>query len=137
MKNILVTGGLGFIGSHTVVELLEANYNVIVIDDLSNSSIDIKDKIEKITNKSFKFYQNNVCDKNILEKIFSENKIDAVIHFAGFKAVGESVEKPIMYYENNLISTLYLCEVMKKHKCNKFIFSSHLQLYMVHQKSYH
>ena len=129
MKNILVTGGLGFIGSHTVVELLEANYNVIVIDDLSNSSIDIKDKIEKITNKSFKFYQNNVCDKNILEKIFSENKIDAVIHFAGFKAVGESVEKPIMYYENNLISTLYLCEVMKKHKCNKFIFSSSATVY--------
>ena len=134
MKNILVTGGLGFIGSHTVVELLEANYNVIVIDDLSNSSIDIKDKIEKITNKSFKFYQNNVCDKNILEKIFSENKIDAVIHFAGFKAVGESVEKPIMYYENNLISTLYLCEVMKKHKCNKFIFSSSATVYGTPEK---
>ena len=119
---ILVTGGLGFIGSHAVVELLDANYEVVVIDNLYNSSIDVIDKIKKITGKDFKFYENDVCDEEALEKIFTENKIDAVMHFAGYKAVGESVKKPIMYYENNLISTLHLCKKMLEHDCYKFIF---------------
>ncbi len=129
MKNILVTGGLGFIGSHTVVELLENGYDVIIVDNLSNSSIDIIDRIKKITKKDFKFYKEDVCNLNALNNIFSSNKIDAVIHFAGYKAVGESVKKPIMYYENNLISTLHLCEVMKKYNCNKLIFSSSATVY--------
>ncbi len=91
---ILVTGGLGYIGSHTVVELIENNYEVVIIDNLSNSKIETLDKLEKITGKKIKYYQNDVCDKESLEKIFKENKIDAVIHFAGYKAVGESVSKP-------------------------------------------
>lgn len=126
---VLVTGGLGFIGSHTVVELLNANYEVVVIDDLSNSSLDIKDKITEITGKDFKFIKDDVCNINALENIFKNESIDAVIHFAGYKAVGESVEKPIMYYENNLISTLHLCEIMKKYNCNKLIFSSSATVY--------
>ena len=95
---ILVTGGLGFIGSHAVVELLDEDYEVVVIDDLSNSSSDVVDKIKEITGKDFKFYEADVCDLDVLEKIFSEEKIDAVMHFAGYKAVGESVREPIMYY---------------------------------------
>lgn len=126
---VLVTGGLGFIGSHTVVELLNGNYEVIVIDNLSNSNIDVIDSIREITGKDFKFYQADVCDKEILDKIFSEDKIDAVIHFAGYKAVGESVQKPIMYYENNIVSTLHLCESMIEHGCNKIIFSSSATVY--------
>ena len=102
---ILVTGGLGFIGSHAVVELLNDGYEVVVIDNLSNSSLDVIDKIKEITKKDFDFYQNDVCDLDALEEIFSKNKIEAVIHFAGYKAVGESVREPIMYYENNLVST--------------------------------
>ena len=98
---VLVTGGLGFIGSHTVVELLNEGYEVVVIDNLSNASIDVIDKIKKITGKDIIFYEEDVCNIEALEKIFTENQIDAVIHFAGFKAVGESVAKPIMYYENN------------------------------------
>ena len=133
---VLVTGGLGFIGSHTVVELLNANYEVVVIDDLSNSSLDIKDKITEITGRDFKFIKDDVCNINALENIFKNESIDAVIHFAGYKAVGESVEKPIMYYENNLISTLHLCEVMKKYNCIN-LFSHHQQLYMELQKDYH
>lgn len=126
---ILVTGGLGFIGSHAVVELLDAGYEVVVIDNLFNSSIDVIDKIKKITGKDFKFYENDVCDLEALEKIFSENKIDAVIHFAGYKAVGESVKKPIMYYENNIVSTLHLCNKMIEHDCFKLIFSSSATVY--------
>lgn len=126
---VLVTGGLGFIGSHAVVELLDANYEVVIIDNLYNSSIDVIDKIKKITGKDFKFYENDVCDEEALEKIFTENKIDAVMHFAGYKAVGESVKKPIMYYENNLISTLHLCKKMLEHDCYKFIFSSSATVY--------
>ena len=126
---VLVTGGLGFIGSHTVVELLEDNYEVVIVDDLSNSSIDVIDKIKEITGKDFKFYEADVCDLDILEKIFSEEKIDAVMHFAGYKAVGESVREPIMYYENNLVSTLHLCKKMLEHNCNKFIFSSSATVY--------
>lgn len=126
---VLVTGGLGFIGSHTVVELLNEGYEVVIIDNLSNASIDVIDKIKKITGKDIKFYEEDVCDIEALEKIFTENQIDAVIHFAGFKAVGESVAKPIMYYENNLISTLHLCEVMQKYNCKKLIFSSSATVY--------
>ena len=126
---VLVTGGLGFIGSHTVVELLNEGYEVVVIDNLSNASIDVIDKIKKITGKDIIFYEEDVCDIEALEKIFTENQIDAVIHFAGFKAVGESVAKPIMYYENNLISTLHLCEVMQKYNCKKLIFSSSATVY--------
>ena len=126
---ILVTGGLGFIGSHAVVELLDEDYEVVVIDDLSNSSSDVVDKIKEITGKDFKFYEADVCDLDVLEKIFSEEKIDAVMHFAGYKAVGESVREPIMYYENNLVSTLHLCKKMLKHECYKFIFSSSATVY--------
>ena len=126
---ILVTGGLGFIGSHTVVELLEEDYEVVVIDDLSNSSIEVVDSIKEITGKEIKFYEADVCDLDALEKIFSEQKIDAVMHFAGYKAVGESVREPIMYYENNLVSTLHLCKKMLEHDCNKFIFSSSATVY--------
>ena len=127
--SILVTGGLGFIGSDTVVELLENDYDVIVIDNLSNSDIDVKKNIEKITNKNFKFYEGDVCDLDLLDVIFSENEIDSVIHFAGYKAVGESVEKPIMYYENNLVSTLHLCKKMIEYDCDKIIFSSSATVY--------
>ena len=127
--SVLVTGGLGFIGSHAVVELLDANYDVVVIDNLSNSSVSVKDKIEEITGKDFSFYQNDVCDLDALKKIFTENEIDSVIHFAGYKAVGESVKKPIMYYENNLVSTLHLCQKMIEHNCNKLIFSSSATVY--------
>ena len=126
---ILVTGGLGFIGSHAVVELLDEDYEVVVIDDLSNSSSDVVDKIKEITGKDFKFYEADVCDLDVLEKIFSEEKIDAVMHFAGYKAVGESVREPIMYYENNLVSTLHLCKKMLEHECYKFIFSSSATVY--------
>ncbi len=126
---ILVTGGTGYIGSHTVVELINNKYDVVIIDNLSNSKIDVVDKIEKITGVRPKFYLGDVCDKDILNKIFEENKIDAVIHFAGYKAVGESVEKPLMYYRNNIDSTLSLCEVMKEHKCMDFVFSSSATVY--------
>ena len=126
---ILVTGGLGYIGSHTCVELLEAGYDIVVVDNLYNSDISVKDRIEKITGKTFKFYENDVCDEDALEKIFSENKIDAVIHFAAYKAVGESVKLPLNYYENNLTSTIKLCKVMKRHKVNAFVFSSSATVY--------
>lgn len=127
--NILVTGGLGYIGSHTCVELLDAGYDIVVVDNLYNADISVKDRIEKITGKTFKFYENDVCDEVALEKIFSENKIDAVIHFAAYKAVGESVQLPLKYYENNLTSTIKLCKVMKKHNVKAFVFSSSATVY--------
>ena len=126
---ILVTGGCGYIGSHTAVELLNNDYEVVIIDDFSNSKKDVLDKIKEITNKDFKFYEGNVCYKEILSKIFSENKIDAVIHFAGYKAVGESVKKPLMYYRNNIDSTLSLLEVMDEYNCKKIVFSSSATVY--------
>ena len=126
---ILVTGGLGYIGSHTVVELLDNNYDVVIIDNLSNSKIEVLDKLKKITGKDIKYYQNDVCDKEALRKIFKENKIDGVIHFAGFKAVGESVAKPLMYYRNNIDSTLSLLEVMGEFSCYNIIFSSSATVY--------
>ena len=112
---ILVTGGTGYIGSHTAVELLNNDYEVVIIDNLSNSKREVVDKIKKITGKDVIFYEGDVCDKKLLEEIFNDNKIDAVIHFAGYKAVGESVKKPLMYYRNNIDSTLTLCEVMNEH----------------------
>ena len=126
---VLVTGGCGYIGSHTVCELLKNNYEVVIIDNFSNSKKDVMTKIETLTGKSAKLYVGDVCDKSLLEEIFSKEKIEAVIHFAGYKAVGESVQKPLMYYENNLISTLYLLEIMNKYSCKKFIFSSSATVY--------
>lgn len=126
---ILITGGAGYIGSHTAVELLDVGYDIAIIDDFSNSDITAINNIKKITNKEFNFYEGNVCDKDLLNKIFSENKIDAVIHFAGFKAVGESVANPLMYYRNNIDSTLSLLEVMQDFNCKKFVFSSSATVY--------
>lgn len=129
MKTILVTGGTGFIGSHTCVELLNDNYNIVIIDDFSNSKPEVAEKIMKITNKKVKLYEGNVCDTEFLTKIFKENQIDAVIHFAGYKAVGESVAKPLMYYRNNIDSTLTLLEVMSDNNCKKIVFSSSATVY--------
>lgn len=126
---ILVTGGTGYIGSHTCVELLKNGYEVVIIDNLSNSSNDVVDRIKKITNKDLKFYFGDVSDKELLRRIFTENKIDAVIHFAGYKAVGESVKLPLKYYDNNLYSTICLCEVMKEFSCKKIVFSSSATVY--------
>lgn len=126
---ILVTGGCGYIGSHTCVELLESGYDVIVIDNLSNSKQETIDKIEKITNKKVLFYEGDVQNKALLERIFTENKIEAVIHFAGYKAVGESVNKPLMYYRNNIDSTLTLLEVMSKYNVKNIVFSSSATVY--------
>lgn len=126
---ILVTGGCGYIGSHTCVELLSNGYDVVVIDNLSNSKIDSLYSIEKITGKKVKFYLKDCCNLEVLENIFEENKIDAVIHFAGFKAVGESVDNPIKYYENNLVSTINLIKAMTKYNCKKLVFSSSATVY--------
>lgn len=126
---ILVTGGTGYIGSHTVVELLEAGYEVVIIDNLSNSKKKVIDKIKVITGKEITFYKGDVCDKELLEKIFNTHKISAVIHFAGYKAVGESVHKPLMYYRNNIDSTLTLCEVMQKYNVKNIVFSSSATVY--------
>lgn len=126
---VLVTGGMGYIGSHTVVELLENNYEVVIVDNLVNSKIDVLDKIEKITGKRPIFYQYDLCDYQDLETIFKENKIDVVIHFAGLKAVGESCEKPLLYYQNNLISTMNLLDIMAKYNCKKLVFSSSATVY--------
>ena len=126
---VLVTGGTGYIGSHACVELLNSGYEIVVIDNFSNSKPDVIDKIKKITGKDFKFYEGDVCSKEILEQIFNENKIDSVIHFAGFKAVGESVIKPLMYYRNNIDSTLSLLEVMSSYGCKKIVFSSSATVY--------
>lgn len=127
---ILVTGGAGYIGSHTVVELLNIGEKVIIVDSLVNSKIETIDAIKKITGKDIKFYQVDILDRENLEKVFEENSdIDSVIHFAGLKAVGESVEKPLEYYKNNLIGTLVLLETMRKHGCKKIIFSSSATVY--------
>ena len=128
---ILVTGGAGYIGSHTCVEMLEAGYDVVVIDNLDNSSKESLKRVEEITGKSLKFYENDVRDREALRKIFTENSIEAVIHFAGLKAVGESVREPIMYYTNNLESTLTLIEVMTEFDVKRIVFSSSATVYGV------
>ena len=126
---VLVTGGTGYIGSHTCVELLNAGYEVIIIDNLCNSKEEVVDKIKEITGKNLKFYKGDCCDKEILTKIFKENNIDSVIHFAGLKAVGESVSIPLKYYRNNIDSTLSLLEVMNEFNCKKIVFSSSATVY--------
>lgn len=126
---VLITGGTGFIGSHTCVELLNNNYDIVVVDNYSNSKPDVIDKIKKITGKEFKNYDIDICNKDELEKVFIENKIDAVIHFAGYKAVGESVAKPIIYYRNNIDSTLSVLELMQKYNVKNFVFSSSATVY--------
>ena len=127
--SILITGGAGYIGSHTCVSLLQSGYDIVIIDNLDNSNIESINRIEKITGKSVKFYENDVRDTDALCKIFEEIKIDAVIHFAGLKAVGESCRMPIEYYDNNIINTLRLVEVMKKFRVKKIIFSSSATVY--------
>ena len=129
MGKILVTGGAGYIGSHTVVELIDNGYDVVVVDNLSNSSKESLSRVEKITGAQVKFYENDIADMDAMDKIFVENDIDAVIHFAGLKAVGESVEKPLEYYKNNISGTLNMCEVMRKHGVKNIIFSSSATVY--------
>lgn len=126
---ILVTGGAGYIGSHTCVELLEQGHEIVVVDNFSNSQPDVLQKIKEITGKDFAFYELDVCDKEALEEVFKKENIEAAIHFAGYKAVGESVAKPLMYYHNNLLSTLVLCELMSKYNCKKLVFSSSATVY--------
>ncbi len=126
---LLVTGGLGYIGSHTVVELVKNKYDVVIVDDLSNSSIDTLEKIELITGKKPKFYKIDIKNFDEMEKVFQKHSFEAVMHFAGYKAVGESVSKPIMYYENNLLTTLNLSKLCVNHNVNKFIFSSSATVY--------
>lgn len=129
MKNILVTGGAGYIGSHTCVELLQKGYGVIVVDNFDNSSPESLKRVEEITGKKVTLYEGDVRDGNLLDKIFSERNIDWVIHFAGLKAVGESCVKPIEYYNNNLYGTLVLTDTMRKHGCKKIVFSSSATVY--------
>ncbi len=126
---ILVTGGTGFIGSHTCVELLNAGYEVVIADNLYNSKAMVVDRIEQITGKRPAFYEVDVADREALTALFDREPIDAVIHFAGYKAVGESTRKPIEYYRNNLGSTLTLCDVMREHGCRKIVFSSSATVY--------
>ena len=128
-QEILVTGGAGYIGSHTAVELIEAGFTPVIVDDLSNSSADVIDRIEKITNSRPTFYQIDVCDQVRLAEVFAKHNFSAVMHFAGFKAVGESVTKPLEYYRNNIDSTLTLLECMKQAEVNQLIFSSSATVY--------
>lgn len=126
---VLVSGGMGYIGSHTIIELLGEGYEVIAVDNLYNSSEVVKDRIKQITGKEIKFYNIDLVDEDKTEKIFKENNIESVIHFAAYKAVGESVEKPLEYYHNNLISTLVLLKLMKKYEVKNFVFSSSATVY--------
>ena len=129
MKKILVTGGAGYIGSHTCVELLEEGREIVVVDNFSNSKMEALNRVKKITGKDFTVYREDVCDKNALERIFQEQDIGAVIHFAGLKAVGESTRIPLEYYRNNIDSTLALCTVMQAHNVKKLVFSSSATVY--------
>lgn len=126
---ILVTGGLGFIGSHTVVELVNNGHDVIIVDNLSNCKIDVLYKLEKILNRKLEYYNINVTDEMKLEELFNNNKIDGVIHFAGFKSVNESVKNPLDYYSNNIVSTIVLSKLCLKYNVNKFVFSSSATVY--------
>ena len=129
MKSVLVTGGMGYIGSHTVIELIKNDFEPVIVDNLSNSSISVLDRLEKITGTRPKFYKIDLCDKKNLEKVFKKHRFSSVIHFAGFKAVGESVAEPLKYYRNNLNSTLTLLELMNKYFVNKLVFSSSATVY--------
>lgn len=133
--SILVTGGAGYIGSHTVVELIKLGKEVVIVDNLSNSSILVLDRIEEITGKRPTFYELDVADKAALRSVFEKESIEAAIHFAGYKAVGESVEKPVMYYENNIVSTLALVEVMAEFGVKKIVFSSSATVYGLNNPS--
>ena len=132
--SILVTGGAGYIGSHTVVELLERGEDLVIVDNFINSKPEALDKIKKITGKDFKFYEVDILDEENLEKVFKENNIESVIHFAGLKAVGESVAKPIEYYHNNITGTLVLLKLMKKYNCKRIVFSSSATVYGTPEK---
>ena len=127
--NILVTGGAGYIGTHIAVSLLENGHEVIIADNLYNSDAEAVKRIETITGKQVKFYEVDICDSDELEKIFKENRIESVIHLAGYKAVGESVEKPLKYYRNNMLSTIALLETMEKYSVNNIVFSSSATVY--------
>ncbi len=127
--SILVTGGTGYIGSHTVVELLNSGKEVVIVDDFSNSKPEVLERIKEITGKEVKFYEINYLDAKALEKVFEQNQIEAVINFAGFKAVGESVKKPLMYYHNNVSGAIVLLETMQKYNVKKFVFSSSATVY--------
>ncbi len=131
---VLLTGGAGYIGSHTAVEFLEKGYDVVIADNFVNSSPESVKRVEKITGKKVKLYECDVADKSALERVFDENEIDGVVHFAGLKAVGESVREPLMYYRNNLDSTLTLLETMKKYGVHNFIFSSSATVYGTPEK---
>lgn len=128
-KTLLITGGTGYIGSHTCVELLKRNYDIVIIDNLSNSKIEVLDKIKELTGKRPKFYKIDLLDKEALRTVFEENTVDGVIHFAGFKAVGESVEKPLEYYHNNITGTLNLCFLMREFNVYNLVFSSSATVY--------
>ena len=127
--SILVTGGAGYIGNHTCIELLEAGYEVVVVDNLCNSSKKALDRVMEITGKKVAFYQEDLLDEDAMETIFKQEQIDSVIHFAGLKAVGESVQKPLEYYHNNLTGTFILLEKMKKYHVKNFVFSSSATVY--------
>mgnify|MGYP001948524484 FL=1 len=129
MMKVLVTGGAGYIGSHTCVELLDAGYELVIVDNFSNSKPEVLNRIKEITGKDFKFYEVDLLDKDGLEAVFAENEIDAVIHFAGLKAVGESVKIPLRYYHNNITGTIILCELMEKYGVKKMVFSSSATVY--------
>lgn len=131
---ILVTGGAGYIASHTNVVLLEAGYEVVAVDNFANSNYNAVRSVEKITGKKIAFYEGDVADRDLMEKVFTEHRIDAVIHFAGLKAVGESCAKPLEYYRNNLFSAVVLLEVMRAHNVKKFVFSSSATVYGVPEK---
>ena len=131
---ILLTGGAGYIGSHTCVELIKNGYDVVILDNLSNSNPEVLNRIKAITGKEVKFYKADILDKDAMRKIFSDNNIDAVIHFAGLKAVGESVKLPMKYYENNISGTVCLIEVMNEFNCKKIVFSSSATVYGVAEK---
>ena len=129
MKTILVTGGAGYIGSHTSIELIEAGYDIVIVDNLSNSKTEAVRRVESIVGRKIAFYKADVCDKDAMRKIFSAHKFDAVINFAGYKAVGESVEKPLEYYENNIYGMLALLDVMREFKVKNLVFSSSATVY--------
>ncbi|MBQ5423406.1 MAG: UDP-glucose 4-epimerase GalE, partial [Clostridiales bacterium] len=129
MSTVLVTGGNGYIGSHTVIALHESGYDVVIADNLSNSKLEVQRRLEKITGKTFKFYNVDCCDKEALRQVFEENKIDSVIHFAGLKAVGESVRIPLDYYRNNIMSAITVAELMKEYGVGKLVFSSSATVY--------